>query len=299
MSKTFSWEKIYNYLDQKGLSEGSQKTTVNQMRRVLKGIFGDKPFTMAQLKKSPMQAVKWITEDGDLSSFSIKKNHLTSMFKLYEALDINTKVFCDKFAEVVDLANAERAGGLSEKQKQRFDKVDFEALQKKVETINDPEVRLMTAVYAGHMPPLRGNEWRGTKVVTTKKYTKSSLPDNYILLPQKKMIVGKSKTSKYHETKEIDLPDEVVKEIKRYVDTSKSDILFPDMASSVFTKRLMKNLGFSVQALRKRYVSEKVSEGISPTDRVALARIMGHTIATSALDYSKPDDIKKKDEDED
>ena len=298
MSKSFSWDKIYSHMEEKGMTEGSQKTIVNQMRRVLKGVFGDKAITMADLKKSPPAALKWITEEGDLSSFAIKKNHIAAMYKLYEALGIPTKTFCDKFAEIVELASAERAGGLSEKQKERFDKVDFKALQNKVDEISDPEIRLLTAVYAGWIAPLRGNEWRGTKVITTKKYTKSALPDNYILLPQKKMVVGKSKTSKYHETKEIDLPDEVAREIKRYVDTSKSDILFPDMAPSVMTKRMMKHLGFSVQALRKRYVSEKVADGITPDERVKLARVMGHTIATSALDYSKPDDIKNKKEDD-
>lgn len=299
MSKSFSWDKLYKHLEDKGLAEGSQKTIVNQIRRVLKGLYADKPITMADLKKSPAAALKWITEDGDLSSFAIKKNHMAAMYKLYEALGIPTKTFCDKFAEIVELASAERAGGLSEKQKERFDKVDFKALQNKVDDISDPEVRLLTAFYAGWMPPLRGNELRGTKVITTKKYTKSSLPDNYILLPQKKMVVGKSKTSKYHETKEIDLPDEVAREIKRYVDTMRNDVLFADMAPSVMTKRMMKHLGFSVQALRKRYVSEKVRDGISPEDRVKLARIMGHTISTSAMDYSKPENVKEKAEEED
>ena len=299
MSKSFSWDKIYKHLEDKGLSEGSQKTAVNQMRRVLRGVYGDKPITMADLKKSPAAALKWITEEGDLSSYAIKKNHMTAMYKLYEALGIPTKVFCDKFSEIVELASAERAGGLSEKQKERFDKVDFKDLQEKVGHLAESDVRLLTAVYAGWMPPLRGNEWRGTRVITTKKYTKSSLPDNYILLPQKKMVVGNSKTSKYHETKEIELPDEVVREIKRYVDTTKNDVLFPDMAPSVFTKRLMRHLGFSVQALRKRYVSEKVREGISPEDRVKLARIMGHTISTSAMDYSKPENVKEKSDEED
>ena len=296
MVKQFSWEKIYKFLDDKGLSESSQKTTINQMRRILKGMYGDEPITMAELKRSPNKAVEYIN-DSDMT-YAIKKNHMTAMFKLYQALNIPTKSFEEKFKEIVELANAERAGGLSEKQKERFDKVDFKALQEKVKEIDDPEVRLLTAIYSGVMPPLRGNEWRGTKVITTKKYVKSSLPDNYILLPAKKMVVGQSKTSKHHEIKEIDLPQIVVDEIKKYIAATKNDILFDGMSASVFTKRLMKHLGYSVQTLRKRYVSEQVSKGISPEERVKMARILGHTIATNALDYSKPQNIKEDTDEE-
>jgi len=183
---------------------------------------------------------------------------------------------------------------MTDKIKEKFDKVDFNELKKKAKEEDNTDLRLVYWLYSS-MPPLRGNEWRGTRVVSSKKKGKDD--ENYVALKEKVLIVNNSKTSGSHGSKEVELPTELINEIKKYVANKESDILFDDYSASTFTKLLNKHLGYSIQSLRKRYVSEHFNK-MTPKERVELAKIMGHTIQTAMLDYNKPVEVVSSDEDD-
>jgi len=290
----FDWNIVILYLEDRGVKESTVKQHLIQIRRVLKGLYPDKAPTLSQIKRSLGSAVEWIKAEGNLPNYASRKNHMTSMYQFYEALDINTKKMMKPFEKIVELAMAERSGGLTGKVKEKFDKVNFKNIKDSIEETEDPEIRLMKVLYSGDMPILRGQEWRGLKVITAKKIAKKSLPENYLHLPSKTLHITEAKSLGGATSKEMDIPSNVIDEIKQYLDKVGGDTLFPALSASSMTKKMNKELGYSIQALRKRYVSERVKEGISPEERAKLARLMGHSLFTSVLDYTKP--IEDKDE---
>jgi len=244
-------------------------------------------FGMKDLRKSPSLAVAWILEDGNLPNYAQRKNLMTSMYQFYHALGIDTPIFDKHFDEIVKLSIAERAGEMNEKQRERFDNVNFRKIKNMVSETKDPRLRLLLALYSGEMPPLRGEDWRNLKVIKTKDYDADLLPKNYLLLHDHTLHIGDAKTSHTHGDKDILIPQFIIEEIKHYLNEVGGDILLPDLSSPSLTKLLMKHLGFSVQALRKKYVSQLVKQGMTPEQRIEMTRIMGHTLMTSILDYDK------------
>lgn len=290
--KRFDWKTLEDYFDKSGLKESSKTSTETRIRRILSAVFGRKDYSVNELKKSVDKVCDYITKSWDIRTHSSKKSYLFAMTHLYRALNVPYKCIEKQLKETMELAEAERAGEMNGKNKEKFDKVNFEDLKKKAKDETNADLRLVFWLYSS-MPPLRGNEWRGTRVVANKKKGKDD--ENFVALKEKKLIVNNSKTSSTHGTKEVDLPEEVVKEIKRYIADKETDILFDDYSASTFTKLLNKHLGYSIQSLRKRYVSENLNK-MTPEQRVKLAKVMGHTLFTQALDYNKPNEIEKDDD---
>lgn len=296
--KLWNWNKLYDLFEERGLRKSSRETAKSQIRRVLSGVYGNNPITLAEIKKnSPTKVLDWLKDESNGLSYSTRKNLMGSMYKFFEAVGVKSQAFNDEYKRIQELSTAERAGGLSNKQSERFNKADFDEIKDKANKAKDPTNKLMLTLYAGYMPPLRSNEWRDLKVITTKKYVKSQQPENYAVLPEFKLVIRDSKTSDHYDAKVVKLPTEVVEAIKEYLASVGGNTLFKGMSGPSFSKRLTRQLGYSVQTLRKRYVSEKVAEGISPEDRVELARVMGHSLNTSQLDYNKELN-KESDEDE-
>ena len=288
MAKQFSWDKVIDHLTSRGVKDSSVNSQLSIMRRVLKGVYEDKAPTLAQVKKSIPDVLEWIKGEQNLPNYSQRKNAMIAMYQFYKALNVPTKRMEDPFKEIVELSQAERLNGQSKKNKEKFDLVSFKQIREKVELEDNPENRLLASIYSGDMPILRGEEWRGIKVITTKKINnKSALPNNYIHLHNKTLHIKDAKSLGGQQVKVVDIPDSIVSEIKKYLASQGGDVLLPNMASSVMTKRLNKMFGYSIQALRKRYVSEKIKEGISPAERIKLARLMGHNLMTQATTYDQ------------
>lgn len=285
--KRFDWKTLDEYFETTGLKQSSIASIQTRIKRILSAVFGRKDYSVSELKRSVEKVCDYISKSQDIKSHSSKKTYLFAMTHLYRALNVKYNCIEKQLKETMELAEAERAGQMNEKNKEKFDKVDFEKLKEKAKDETNADLRLIYWLYSS-MPPLRGNEWRGTRIVKNMK--KGNDEENYVALKEKKLIVNNSKTSKSHGTKEVDLPDDVVKEIKRYIAEKETDILFDDYSASTFTKLLNKHLGYSVQSLRKRYVSENLGK-MTPKQRVKLAKIMGHTIMTQQLDYNKPNEI--------
>lgn len=285
--KQFDWNSVITFMEEKGTKPQSVNTQLGQMRRVLRGVFGEKSPTLAQVKKSIPQVLEWIKAEGNLPNHAQRKNAMVSMYQFYQSLGVPTKRMEKPFKEIVEMSQAERLNGLSEKNQAKFDKVDFSNIKEKIEEEENPTNRLLKAIYSGDMPILRGEEWRGLAVVTKKKPKQSELPKNYLSIPTNTLHIRDAKSLGGAEHKVVDVPDSIMSEVRRYLQAQGGDKLFPDMSASVMTKRLNKLLGYSIQALRKRYVSEKVKEGLSNAERIKLASLMGHTIMTQVTDYVK------------
>jgi len=291
--KRFDWKTLEEYFDKTELRESSKTSIETRIRKILNDVFGRKDYSINELKKSPQKVCDYISKGWDIRRHSTKKTYLFAMTHLYKALNVKYDCITKQLKETMELAEAERAGEMNEKTKEKFNKVNFKELKEKAKKEENPDLRLVYWLYSA-MPPLRGNEWRGTRVVANEKKGKDS--ENFVALKEKKLIVNKSKTSETHGKKVIDLPTEVVNELKKYVASKEHDILFDDYSASTFTKMLNKNLGFSIHALRKRYVSEHFDK-MTPKERVELARTMGHTIQTAMLDYKKPIEVVSDEED--
>lgn len=291
--KRFDWKTLEDYFDETKLSSSSKTTIESKIRKVLANVFGRKDYSLNELKKSADKVCEHITKSWDFRTHSTKKNYLFAMTHLYKALGVKYDCISKQLKETIELAEAERAGGLEGKKKEKFDAVDFDAMKKRAKDEKDTDLRLILWLYSA-LPPLRGNEWRGTRVVANEKKGKDT--ENFVALKEKKLIVNQSKTSKSHGQKVVDLPKDVVGEIKRYVADKEADVLFEDYTPSKFTKFLNKHLGYSIQSLRKRYVSEHFPK-MSASERVKLANQMGHTISTAMLDYMKPVEVVSDEED--
>lgn len=292
--KRFDWKTLEDYFSDTKLSQSSKTTIEKQIRKILSAVFGRKDYSISELKKSAEKVCEYITKSWDIRTHSSKKNYLFAMKHLYNALGVKPECINKQLKETIEMSEAERAGEISGTKKEKFDKVNFEEMRKKAKDEKNTDLRLILTLYS-NMPPLRGNEWRGSRVVANEKKGKDD--ENFIALKEKLLIVNNSKTSKTHGQKRVDLPDVVVKEIKRYVADKENDILFDDYSSSKFTKFLNSNLGFSIQALRKKYVSENFNK-LDAKGRVKLAKTMGHTIQTAMMDYVKTVEVVD-DEDED
>lgn len=282
--KRFDWKTLEDYFDKTNLSESSKTSTETKIRHVLANVFGKKEYSIAELKSSGPKVCEFIMSDH-VRHYTSKKTYMFAMRHLYKALNVKHDCIDTELKGVIDMAEAERVGDFTGKKREAFDSVNFNEMKQKAADETDPDLRLMLWLYSS-LPPLRGNEYRQTKVVASKAKATDDA-QNYIALKDKLLIVNNSKTSKSHGAKEVELPDEIIREVKRYVNEKKTDVLFDDFNSVRFTKFLQKNLGYSVQALRKRFVSENFKH-MTPAERVKLAKIMGHTIQTAMLDYNKP-----------
>lgn len=272
----------------KKISPQSVKAELTQIRKILRGIYGeDGNPTLGDIKKSVPKMVEYIKGDN-FKNNSQRKNAIVAMYHFYDALGIPYGISKEYFKEVADKALAERMGGLAGEIKEKFDKVDFDKIKEDAEKETNPTMRLMLKLYSGVIPIMRGQEWRGLKVIKTKKYVKSQLPPNYLLLHDKTLHITDAKSLGGEGAKLMALPDEILDEIKRYMETTGDDVLFDGMSASVMTKKFNKALGgYSIQSLRKRYISEQVKNGISPEEKVRLAKLMGHKLTTQMVDYTK------------
>lgn len=288
----FDWNIVYKHLEERGVKESSAQQQLSQIRRVLVGLFPEKTPTLSQVKRSVPAVLEWIQKEGNLPNYASQKNHMTSMYALYKALGVSTKKMKEPFDKIVELSLAERSGAMSKKNQEKFDKVDFKKIKEEIATTEDDTIRLLKALYSGDMPILRGQDWRGLKVLSAKRIPKKDLPANYLHLPSKTLHISEGKSLGAQASKEVDVPDSILNEIKRYMEKKETDVLFEGLLAPAMTKKMNKSLGYSIQALRKRYVSERMKQGISPAERAKLARIMGHSLITSVIDYSKPDALE-------
>lgn len=282
--KQFNFDELDEYFTQKCIKEQSKKQHISQMKRVLKKILGTE-YSKTNVKQSLSKFLKYIVTD-ELPNYNSKKNHMTSMFHLYTALKAPTQRMEKVFDEMKQKAFAERANGMTDKAKTKFDKVDFDKIKSMYQELEiGSDNRLILVLYSGMMPTLRGQEWLELKTINSKK--KPAGMKNYLNLKTGMLHIEDAKSKGGYLEKDVIVPDDVLDEIKQYLKIKNTDVILQGMSSSVLSKRLTKLIGTSVQALRKKYVSMVSKKGLTADERIELARIMGHNLLTQAIDYDK------------
>jgi integrase len=122
---------------------------------------------------------------------------------------------------------------------------------------------------------------------------------NRLILNKKKWIIPRFKTKKSIDKREFDVPDELIEQIKRvkkiyptygYVFPKITNITKKGSSQSIsnFLGRL---LGGGIQTLRKIYVSDLIDRGTNANERKKISHIMGHSVKTQILNYSKFSDV--------
>jgi hypothetical protein len=162
---------------------------------------------------------------------------------------------------------------------------------------------LILAVYSLH-PPLRGQDWYGTKIVNIKNDDK--LLENYNIVLDKdkhniynivtgELVLKFYKTTKSYGLRILTLSDELQAIIKNWMTINRTQFLFPTLKTGLamtqqsFTQRL--NTIFSpkkvsTSMIRKVYISETIPS-MTVTQRKELSKIMAHSLVMQEFVYKK------------
>jgi len=287
-------QNVRDHLAEVGLRPSSIKTMILQINRVLNGVFDTNAPTLKILKRNTNEIMKWIESDA-LPNYNSRKQHLNSINHLFKTYDIKHEGLEQKIRDYNEMSNAEITQlGTNEKRVNLIQSVDFEALEEQMRKEKNLTKKLVLALYT-LIPPLRQQDYLNLPVFDKAPKTKSKRPVNYMDLRNKVLVIGNHKTSDSNGEKIIDLPDELIAIIRKYLRYEESSVILP-MTSSNFTKYFQRHFnGLSPQVLRKAFVSQ-YANGMSVEERFKLGRLMGHKISTSQLQYNKPELVKQSNE---
>lgn len=169
-----------------------------------------------------------------------------------------------------------------------IEKYDIKKLGNKEEDII--QQHLILTLYT-EIPPMR-NDYAQMKVYHDKEVK----GENYINLKKKVIILNKYKTAKTYGEKNIDVPDKVIKIIRRWIDITENEYLLINirdrnpMTNNGLTKylnKIFKPKKVSTTLLRKLYLSEKYPVIHDRKDMKKDAYVMGHSLDTQQGIYRK------------
>lgn len=263
----------------KGLRESSTKTYINRIRLILKRIFDGQPLTKTLLAKNKKKILDFIVQDT--TSANNRKVAVQSLSHLLSTYDIDTQYLYPALKDLHQQSDADYIANNSKKVVDKINQIDFDKIKSNIETFKNPHDRLIAACYS-LLPPLRQQDWTNVPVLTSTPKE----PINHINLKKKQLIIHEHKTSRAHGTKTINIPTQLINEIKRYIaDPAKNNILLP-FSSSNMSRRINIVWGASTQMLRKAYVS-KYAPKMNSDELIMLSKIMGHNLSTEILCYRK------------
>lgn len=148
------------------------------------------------------------------------------------------------------------------------------------------------------LPPLRSEDYYKMLLTISRKH-------NYTNLKSRVMYIKVYKTSKTYGTRKINLTKELNEELKEWVTIQKKynpDLetvyLMPTVGSKLtkplsqqaFTdllNRIFHPKKISSSMLRKIYISELIDKQLSPDERKAITKIMGHSLEMQEFIYSR------------
>lgn len=137
-------------------------------------------------------------------------------------------------------------------------------------------------------PPQRNQVYQTTQISDNNIEGK-----NCIDLSKGVWNIREFKTDKHHEDYTIELNTETIDLIKEIKDIHKDWIyLIPSpkyqmMTQTVFSHFVKNLFGVGGQRLRSSYVSKRLDEGLTTTERKDVAKQMAHKVSTQILQYSK------------
>lgn len=167
---------------------------------------------------------------------------------------------------------------------------------------NGSDGKLLISLYT-MIPPVRSNFDK------VKIYSKSpkDVKGNYLVLSKKKLVLNVYKTDKIYGSNVIDLPKDLMEQIKTSLDKKPREYLFVKSNGELFTsnswnitanrllKKVFKNSDFSLNMFRHIYLSRKELNLKDKTlkERKDIADKMGHSVSTQDKYYWKNEGLDK------
>ena len=285
------------------IKENSLNAYLSNIRKVFKEVFNNdidiKHFNKFVKVKKYLETLTPSTRKNVmtaimvlLKAFNTKKATLNKYEKYFEELINDYENNYDKQTK----SEKENKNWITQKELQnkikeledKIYKYDMSKLTKSQEDIIQQHLLLL--LYT-EIPPMR-NDYAQMKVYHEKEVK----GENYIHLKKKVIILNKYKTSKTYGEKEIDIPDKIIKIIKRWIDITGNEYLLINirdrnpMTNNGLTKylnKIFKPKKVSTTLLRKLYLSEKYPVVHDRKDMKKDAYIMGHSLDTQQGIYRK------------
>lgn len=137
-------------------------------------------------------------------------------------------------------------------------------------------------------PPRRNQDWIMMKI---KNYNDKT--DNFLDIKNKQFVFNIYKTSKFYDTQKVNIPDNFMKILKKYIIFSNSDYLLVNGKNEPYTtQRMTQKMNslfhgkISTSMLRHIYLSDKLKDIPKLAELTQLAEDMGHSIKQQ-LEYIK------------
>ena len=285
------------------IKENSLNAYLSNIRKVFKEVFKN-DIDIKHLN----QFVK-VKKYLDKLNPATRKNVMTALMVLLKAFDTKKGTLnkYQKYFEVLvtDYENNYDKQTKSEKENKNW--ITQEQLNKKIKDLDNKitqfdmskltnnqediiQQHLLLILYT-EIPPMR-NDYAQMKVYHNKEVK----GENYIHLKKKLIILNKYKTSKTYGEKKIDIPNNVIKIIRRWVNITENEYLLINirdrnpMTNNGLTKylnKIFKPKKVSTTLLRKLYLSEKYPVVHNRKDMKKDAYIMGHSLETQQGIYRK------------
>lgn len=290
-------------LSRKNISENSLNVYLSNVKKVFKEVFSDKIDIkllnqFAKVKKYLMTLTP-----------ATRKNVMTALIvllKAYETPKRTLNKYQKYFEELIsDYENNYDNQVKSDKDNKNW--ITYEQLMNKIKELENIiskydtskltnkeediiQQHLILTLYT-EIPPIR-NDYAQMKVYHNKEVK----GENYINLKKKVIILNKYKTAKTYGEKEIDIPDKVIKIIRRWIDITENEYLLINirdrnpMTNNGLTKylnKIFKPKKVSTTLLRKLYLSEKYPVIHDRKDMKKDAYVMGHSLETQQGIYRK------------
>ena len=163
---------------------------------------------------------------------------------------------------------------------------------------------LLCCLYS-YILPLRSEDYYNSVIYEIGGDDVDVDSDNYYDVQNKTLVLNHYKTSKAHGKREVVFPDELHQVVMNFHQKSGSQYLIcstksEQMTSPSFTmtfKRCMKK-DVSSTMIRKCILSDKIDGGMSANERKEASRVMGHSVSTQQIVYSRFSDVLHPEKDE-
>lgn len=298
------YENKIKLLNECGIKSNSVTTYSYLYKRIIEDVFdGSEPKNM--LDKSVVEKLlKYVEEDVLMSR---KKNFLITWRKIAEISEQkgDMEIINKKIKELNEESLLQPASKKELENKTSINYViemreDYKKKLTKSFGVNDIYY-LLCSLYS-YLPPLRSQDYFDTVIKTENTNLEK---DNYYDIEEKEIVLNGYKTVKNHGKRVINVPDELAEIIETFHEKSGSNYLIctrtgkkleSNTFSDTFNRCLKKNASSSM--LRKTYISSMIDNGVSAKERKEKAKIMGHTVGTQQLIYSKFSEVLHPKEDE-
>ena len=285
------------------IKENSLNTYLSNIRKVFKEVFKN------EINITYFNQFVKVRKYLDKLNPATRKNIMTAIMVLLKAHNVNKRTLnkYQKYFEVLvtDYENNYDNQVKSEKENKNW--ITWVQLNKKIKDLDNQisefdmsnltknqrdiiQQHLLLILYT-EIPPMR-NDYALMKVYHNKEVK----GENYIHLVKKLIILNKYKTAKTYGEKKIDIPNNVIKIISRWINITENEYLLINirdcnpMTNNGLTKylnKIFKPKKVSTTLLRKLYLSEKYPVVHNRKDMKKDAYVMGHSLETQQGIYRK------------